>query len=40
MINEGVLLNSACAGGLNILTSDEDVDALVNSTRKVIQRVK
>ena len=36
LLNEGVLLG----GALNTLTTDEEIDTLVDSTRKVIQRVR
>jgi glutamate-1-semialdehyde 2,1-aminomutase len=40
MLNEGVLLQAGCAGAVNALTTEEDVDTLVDSIRKVAQRIR
>ncbi len=40
LLNEGVLLQTGAAGALNTLTTEEDVDTLVNATRSVIQRIR
>ncbi len=40
MMNEGVLLQSTCAGALSVLSTEREVDALVDAARTVIQRVR
>ena len=40
LLNEGVLLQTGAAGALNTLTTEEDVDTLVNATRRVTQRIR
>ncbi len=40
LINEGMWLQSACAGALNVLTTEAEVDALVDATRSVVQRIR
>jgi glutamate-1-semialdehyde aminotransferase len=38
MLNEGVLLQTGIAGSLNILSTEADIDRIVNAARKVAQR--
>ena len=40
MLNEGVLLMAGAAGALNVLSTDDHVDELVDSARRVIQRIR
>jgi glutamate-1-semialdehyde 2,1-aminomutase len=40
MINEGVLLQSRCAGALSILSTEQEIDTLVDATRTVVQRIR
>ena len=40
LLNEGVLLQTGAAGALNTLTTEEDVDTLVDATRRVVQRIR
>ena len=40
LLNEGVLLQAGCAGALNTLTTEAEVDTLVDATRRVVQRVR
>jgi len=40
MLNEGVLLMAGAAGALNVLSTEKHVDELVNSARRVIQRIR
>ncbi len=40
LLNEGVMLTSKCAGALCTLTSEADVDALVDAVRRVGQRIR
>jgi glutamate-1-semialdehyde 2,1-aminomutase len=40
LLNEGVLLQATCAGALNTLTTEEDVDTLVDAVRRVTERVR
>ncbi len=39
LLNEGVLLQAGAGGALNTLTTEEDVDTLVDATRRVAQRI-
>ena len=40
MLNEGVLIQSKCAGSLTTLTTEAEVDILVDTTRQVVQRIR
>ena len=40
LLNEGVLVQSKSAGALATLTTESDIDALVDATRKVVQRIR
>ena len=40
LMNEGVLMFSKAAGALNSLTTDEEIDELVDATRRVLQRIR
>ena len=40
LLNEGVLTMAATAGAMNSLTTDSEIDTLVDATRRVIQRVR
>ena len=40
LLNEGVLLQESCAGSLNVLTTESEVDALVDATRRVMHRIR
>lgn len=40
MLNEGILLQTRCAGALSTLTTESDVDTLVDATRRVVQRIR
>ena len=40
LLNEGILLQGGTAGAMNSLTSEADIDTLVDGTRRVIQRVR
>ena len=39
LLNEGILLQEKCAGALSILTTESEVDTLVDAVRRVVQRV-
>ena len=39
LLNEGLLLQSGCAGALSTLTTEADVDTLVDAVRRVVQRI-
>ncbi len=39
LLNEGVLLQEKCAGALSVLTTEAEVDALVDAVGRVVQRV-
>ena len=40
LLNENVLTQAGCAGALSTLTTEAEVDALVDATRTVVQRVR
>jgi glutamate-1-semialdehyde 2,1-aminomutase len=40
LLNEGILLQVGCAGALTTLTTDAEIDTLVDATRRVVQRVR
>ena len=40
LLNEGFFLQTNCAGSLSTLTTESEVDALVEATRKVVQRIR
>ncbi len=40
LLNEGILLQTSAAGSLSVLTTEAEVDALVDATRRVVQRVR
>lgn len=40
LLNEGVLLQATCAGSLGIMTTEAEVDTLVDTVRRVVQRIR
>ena len=40
LVNEGVLIQGRCHGSLSVLTTTEETTALVDATRRVLQRIK
>ena len=40
LLNEGILIQTGGAGALNVLTTDAEVDALVDGVRRVVARVR
>ena len=40
LLNEGVLLQSHCFGALSTLTTETEIDTLVDATRRVVQRIR
>jgi len=40
LLNEGVLLQESCAGSLNVLTTESEVDTLVDTIRRVMHRIR
>lgn len=40
LVNEGVLLQETCSGALSTLTTESEVDALVDAVRTVLQRIR
>ncbi len=40
LLNEGILLQTGAAGAMNSLTATDDVDTLVDATRRVVERVR
>ena len=40
LLNEGILLQTGTAGAMNSLTTTDDIDTLVDATRRVVERVR
>ncbi len=40
LVNEGVLLQDSCSGALSTLTTEAEVDAMVDAVRTVLQRIR
>ena len=40
LLNEGILLQTGTAGAMNSLTATDDIDTLVDATRRVVERVR
>ena len=40
LLNEGILLQTGAGGSLNTLTTEAEVDTLVDATRRVVQRLR
>ncbi len=40
LLNEGILLQQGCAGALNALTTEEEIDTLVDAVSRVTQRIR
>jgi len=40
MLNEGIQLGPSCEGNLSVPMGEEEVDALVEAMRRVVQRVR
>ena len=40
MLNEGILLQTGGGGAMNMLTTEDDVDTLVDGIRNVVQRLR
>lgn len=40
LLNEGVLLQTGTAGAMNSLTTSDEIDTLVDATRRVIERIR
>ena len=40
LVNEGVLLQTRCAGALSTITTEAEVDTLADATRRVVQRIR
>lgn len=40
LLNEGILTQAGCAGALSTLTTEAEVDTLVDATRRVVQRIR
>lgn len=40
LLNEGVLLQAKSFGALSALTTEAEIDTLVDATRRVVQRIK
>ena len=40
LLNEGILLQTGTAGAMNSLTTTDDIDSLVDATRRVVERVR
>ena len=40
LLNEGVLLQTTCAGALGVMTTDTEVDTLVDAVGRVVRRLR
>jgi glutamate-1-semialdehyde 2,1-aminomutase len=40
LLNEGILLQTTCAGALGVMTTDAEIDTLVDAVGRVIQRLR
>jgi glutamate-1-semialdehyde 2,1-aminomutase len=40
LLNEGILLQATCWGALGVMTTDTEVDALVDAVRRVVRRIR
>ena len=40
LLNEGILLQTTCAGALGVMTTDTEVDTLVDAVGRVVQRLR
>lgn len=40
LLNEGILLQATCAGSLGVMTTEAEIDALVDAVRRVVRRVR
>jgi glutamate-1-semialdehyde 2,1-aminomutase len=40
LLNEGILLQTTCAGALGVMTTEAEIDTLVGAVRRVIARVR
>jgi glutamate-1-semialdehyde aminotransferase len=40
LLNEGILLQTTCAGALGVMTADSEVDTLVDAVGRVVRRLR
>jgi glutamate-1-semialdehyde 2,1-aminomutase len=40
LLNEGILLQTTCAGALGVMTTDTEVDTLVDAVGRVVRRLR
>jgi len=40
LLNEGVLLQTSCAGSLGVMTGEAEIDTLVSAFSRVLTRVR
>jgi glutamate-1-semialdehyde 2,1-aminomutase len=40
LLNEGILLQATCAGALGVMTTEAELDTLVDAVRRVVRRVR
>jgi len=40
LLNEGILLQTTCAGALGVMTTEAEIDTLVGAVRRVVSRVR
>jgi glutamate-1-semialdehyde 2,1-aminomutase len=40
LLNEGVLVQTSCAGALGVMTTETEVDALVDAVGRVVRRIR
>jgi hypothetical protein len=40
LLNEGILLQTTCAGALGVMTTDAEIDTLVDAVGRVVRRLR
>jgi glutamate-1-semialdehyde aminotransferase len=40
LLNEGILLQTGCAGALGVMTTDAEIDTLVDAVGRVVRRLR
>jgi glutamate-1-semialdehyde aminotransferase len=40
LLNEGILVQTGCAGALGVMTTEREVDTLVDAVQRVLPRVR
>ena len=40
LLNEGILLQTTCAGALGVMTTETEIDTLVDAVGRVVRRLR